>query len=97
MFLAKGITVPHFEEHTAASRIEPCPKCSSLELLLLDATTAATLLAISTKTLWIHTKAGDIPHRRIGHRVLYPYALLREWSQTNSSAQKKTALEDHES
>ena len=46
---------------------------------LLNAQDAATALSISPRLLWTKTKSGEIPHLRIGHRVLYPQHQLREY------------------
>jgi excisionase family DNA binding protein len=40
---------------------------------------AAAMLGISARLLWTWTNAGQIPHVRIGARVLYPVEQLREW------------------
>jgi hypothetical protein len=34
---------------------------------------------ISERLLWAKTKSGEIPHRRVGTRVIYPVALLQKW------------------
>jgi len=47
--------------------------------LLLDAHEAARSLRLSERTLWARTKAGEIPHVRIGRRVLYSPAALERW------------------
>lgn len=47
--------------------------------LLVDAKQAATLLAIGERTLWSLTRAGDVPHVRIGRRILYPMDDLKTW------------------
>jgi len=47
--------------------------------LLLDAHEAARTLRLSERTLWARTKAGEIPHVRIGRRVLYSPAALERW------------------
>ncbi len=40
---------------------------------------AAKALGISERTLWGKTKAGLIPHLRVGRAVLYPVAVLERW------------------
>ena len=56
------------------------PECATPEKLLLGKAQAAILLGISARTLWgITSPRGPIPCIRIGHRVLYPYDLLRDW------------------
>ncbi len=47
--------------------------------LLVDATRAAAMLSIGSRTLWSMTIAGEIPHVRIRSRVLYPVEDLRRW------------------
>jgi len=64
----------------SALRAEP----AKIEPVLIDAVSAAKLLSISTKTLWLKTKAGEVPHKRLGGRVLYPLAALREWANAPS-------------
>ena len=40
---------------------------------------AAKALGISERLLWTKTNMGDIPHVRIGRRVVYPVSSLEEW------------------
>ena len=40
---------------------------------------AAAALSISERTLHTRTKAGEVPHVRVGHRVLYPVDVLEAW------------------
>jgi excisionase family DNA binding protein len=40
---------------------------------------AARALGISERTLWSWTKAGIVPHVRLGSCILYPTDLLRDW------------------
>ena len=47
--------------------------------LLIGAREAAKALAISERTLWELTNSGDVPHVRIGRRVLYDPDDLRAW------------------
>jgi excisionase family DNA binding protein len=47
--------------------------------LLLDAPAAAAALSISPRKLWQLTKDGQLPHLRIGRRVLYDPAALQRW------------------
>jgi excisionase family DNA binding protein len=47
--------------------------------LALGAAEAAPALGISERSLWTLTKSGDIPHVRIGRRVLYPVRALDTW------------------
>lgn len=47
--------------------------------LALRADDAARVLGIGTRQLWSLTKAGSIPHVRIGRSVVYHIASLEEW------------------
>lgn len=47
--------------------------------LLIDARTAATLLALGSRSLWALSKADAIPSRRIGRSVRYCPRELRAW------------------
>ena len=47
--------------------------------LALRPTQAAAALGICERLLWQKTKAGEIPHVRIGRAVVYPVALLETW------------------
>jgi excisionase family DNA binding protein len=40
---------------------------------------AARALGISDRLLWTKTNCGEIPHLRIGKRVLYRVAELQRW------------------
>lgn len=47
--------------------------------ILLDLPDAARALAISERALWEWTRAGKVPHVRLGRRVLYEPDALRAW------------------
>jgi len=47
---------------------------------------AARALGVSERTLWALTKRGDVPHVRIGRRVLSPLDLLRTWLAERATA-----------
>jgi len=49
--------------------------------LLITASEAARLLAISPRKLWGLTASGEVPHVRIGRSVRYPLADLQVWVQ----------------
>jgi len=48
---------------------------------------AAKALGVSERTLWTWTKRGDVPHARIGGRLLYPVAVLERWLSKKAAAQ----------
>jgi excisionase family DNA binding protein len=57
--------------------------------LLLNREEAANALNIGTRKLWEMTNRGEIPHVRIGTRVLYPLADIERWiAQQTASSQK---------
>ena len=45
--------------------------------LALRPNEAATALGISQRLLWTKTKAGEIPHVRMGRAIVYPVESLR--------------------
>ena len=47
--------------------------------LALSPKNAAKALGIGVRTLWSKTNAGEVPHVRIGRRIVYPIELLQEW------------------
>ena len=47
--------------------------------LALRAPDAARALGVSERTLWTMTRAGEIPHVRLGRVIVYPVDELREW------------------
>lgn len=56
---------------------------------------AAQMLGISERLLWTWTKAGHIPHLRIGTRVLYPVEQLRRWlNERTGIALDRQAIND---
>ena len=50
------------------------------EPILVNAREAARLLGISERSLWTLTKRGEVPHVRIGARLLYRPASLTTWA-----------------
>jgi len=46
---------------------------------LIDAREAAKMLHISIETIRRHSRAGEIPHVRLGKRVLYRASTLNAW------------------
>lgn len=47
--------------------------------LTLSAKEAAKAIGISPRLLWTLTDKGDVPHVRIGRRIVYPVAAIKEW------------------
>jgi excisionase family DNA binding protein len=60
------------------------------EPLALGAVEAARMLGIGTRTLWTLTKSGEIPHARVGRRVLYPLHDLRQWLAARTRGSDET-------
>ena len=56
----------------------------AVEPMLLTARQAARLLAISERTLFTITKAGELPAVRIGRSVRYSVDALREYIRRSS-------------
>jgi excisionase family DNA binding protein len=59
------------------SRDHPVPP--TLEPITLNPRDAAKFLGIGERLLWSMTNRREIPHVRIGRKVLYPIDRLREW------------------
>ena len=59
---------------------------NSADPLALAPREAARALGVSPRTLWAHTKAGTVPHVRLGRRILYPVRELREWLAGRTAA-----------
>jgi excisionase family DNA binding protein len=57
----------------------------------LNAQEAAEALGISPRTLWQLTKQGNIPHLRLGSRVMYPQESLTKWANGQAQLQMKGA------
>lgn len=62
---------------------------STTPKLTLSAREAAEALGIGERTLWAKTNCGEIPHIRIGRRVLYPIHLLHEWIDKKAKEVKR--------
>ncbi len=54
--------------------------------LALSTRDAATALSVSPDTLKGLMARGEVPHVRIGRRVLYPVAELRAWLSAKAAA-----------
>ena len=54
-------------------------KPAATDPLLVSVGHAAAQMSISTRKLWNMTKAGEVPHVRIGRRVMYRPEALRAW------------------
>jgi excisionase family DNA binding protein len=48
-------------------------------VLALGPRDAARALGVGQRLLWTLTNRGEVPHVRLGRRVLYPLDLLREY------------------
>jgi excisionase family DNA binding protein len=58
---------------------------------------AAKVLGVSTRTLWVWTKAGIVPHVRVGlgrrKVILYPLDELKSWLSRQSQVQMESKKE----
>jgi len=50
---------------------------------------AAQMLGISERLLWTLTNAREVPHVRIGARVLYPIDALKQWIEDRTSSRDR--------
>jgi len=60
-----------------------------VQRLTVNRAEAASMLGISERLLWTWTNAGQIPHVRIGARVLYPVEALRQWLDDQTQARDR--------
>jgi excisionase family DNA binding protein len=60
--------------------------------LLVDARTAAKMLGVCQRTLWRLTDIGELPHVRIGRRVLYCPQQLREWVERRARRDREMTV-----
>jgi hypothetical protein len=66
-----------------------------LEPLAVQLTEAARLLNLCPQTLQMYTMRGEVPHKRIGPKViLYPIDELRAWLKGASGNGPCTDLQD---
>jgi excisionase family DNA binding protein len=54
--------------------------------LLVGVADVARLLNVSARTVWSLTDTGQLPHLRIGRRVLYPLESVRAWTIARTQA-----------
>ena len=52
--------------------------------MLINTTRAASLLGISTRKLWTMTHSGEVPHTKLGRRVLYPPEALKRFIEDST-------------
>jgi excisionase family DNA binding protein len=64
----------------------------SSETLLIDVDAVARLLNVSSRTVWTLTSTGQLPHLRIGRRVLYSVASIRAWTEAKLTAGPTTPV-----
>ena len=79
------------------SGLAPVACGTPVPALLLNAHEAALALRISERNLWAKTKAGEVPHVRIGGRVLYSPAHLQEWIDSLKTSELANATIDNSS
>lgn len=67
------------------------PSPNPSEPLLIGVEEVARLLNVSPRTVWTLTATGELPHLRIGRRVLYSREGVRSWTQSRLHAAVPTA------
>ena len=78
-----------FTEPTRSRRSGPGV---AMRPLLLGTRRAAAVLGLSERTLWRLTKSGEVPHVRIGRRVLYDPDDLRAWVESLKKPEESPSL-----
>lgn len=61
------------------SASDPLPPGASAELEILTADEVARLLGVDRKTVYTAARQGEIPHRRIGRRLLFERGSIVQW------------------
>lgn len=64
---------------------EPGTRPNREARLTVNRRETAQMLGISERLLWTLTNAGEVPHIRLGARVLYPVKALNEWIEERTS------------
>ena len=64
----------------------PIPDSTLPEPLLMDVPTAARFIGLGERTMWRLVKAKEVPHIRIGRRVLFMREWLQNWLKEGVSA-----------
>lgn len=59
--------------------------------ILVGIEDVARMLNISSRTVWTLTVSGNLPHVRIGRRVLFPVDAVREWTASRISSGRSTS------
>lgn len=49
---------------------------------------AAKAIGISERKLWSMTVSGEVPHAKLGRRVIYPIDKLRQWMDKHTKGGK---------
>ncbi|MEN9663769.1 MAG: hypothetical protein RLZZ326_132 [Planctomycetota bacterium] len=69
-----------------SSYLKPAPDAGLKPVppLAMRPAVAARALGISPRTLWSLTKAGRVPHIRMGRCLSYPTAAIYQWIEENT-------------
>ena len=62
---------------------------SGIQRLAYSLDEFAEATGLSKRMLWELTNRNEIPHRRVGRRILYPVRLIETWLEEKSSRQRK--------
>ena len=62
------------------------PQSSEPDRLTVSRSEAARMLGISERLLWTLTNRKEVPHLRIGTRVLYPVRSLQQWLESRTTS-----------
>ncbi|WP_084784969.1 helix-turn-helix domain-containing protein [Calidithermus timidus] len=56
-----------------------------MEKLALSAREAARLIGAHEQSVYKWVRAGKIPHKRIGRKIVFPVQALQRWLEENSN------------
>ena len=66
----------------------PCTEEDPIEIL--TAAELAKLLAVHRKTIYEAASRGDIPHRRLGRRLLFERGAVLRWLRQDAPSEENT-------
>ena len=67
-----------------------CPVRSEEAIQILTADQVAVLLGVNRKTIYEAASRGDIPHRRLGRRLIFERGAVLRWLRQDAPSEENT-------
>ena len=80
---------PHDDGDLDMERSEENNRQLCVQRLAYSLDELAEATGLSKRMLWELTNRNEIPHRRVGRRILYPVKLIESWLEEKSTRQRK--------